>query len=252
MASFVQLYETSFSTVDANGNLSFQISGPQLTRTWLGSLTFIGLPGGTQIAVSVGAQAYGSMSAPGPGGLFELLHGISLVATASGLTPGVQASMVLAGADFPAAQAPPYFGPSLITATATAGSGGEVSNTPNELRFSYAGALVAGTSDTTDIPGGFVSCPPGSTTFITRLWGLILGGTSVNVTVRVNTAPAYSGPVDVPDLTGITITPTPGGFILPTALEVFDLDYIDIVLDTLTGTPTGLAAMVDVLVVPTP
>ena len=121
-----------------------------------------------------------------------------------------------------------------------------MSNSPDPLRFSYAGALVAGTSDTTDIPGGFVSCPIGSTAFLTRLWGLILGGTSVNVTVRVNSSPAYSGPVDVPGLTNITITPTPGGFVLPSSLQVYDLDYVDIVLDTLVGSPAGLAALSDV------
>ena len=73
-------------------------------------------------------------------------------------------------------------------------------------------------------------------------------GTSVDVTVRVNSAPSYSGAVDVADLTGITITNSPGGFILPTALQVFDLDYVDIVLSDLVGTPAGLAALVDVLV----
>lgn len=123
--------------------------------------------------------------------------------------------------------------------------GSGVGNSADPIRFSYAGDLVAGTSDDTDIPGAFISCPNGSTCFITRLWGLILGGTSVNVTVRVNSAPAYAGPVDIPDLTNITITPTPGGFILPTAQQVFDLDYVDIVLSDLTDTPAGLACMVD-------
>ena len=251
MASFVQLYETAFATVDVNGDLSFKISGPRITRTWLGSLTFVGLPGGTLLSVSVGAQAYGQMSAPGPGGLFELLHGISLIATATGLTPGLQATMVLAGADFPADQAPPYFGPSLITATASAGgTPANMPNTPDPLRFSYAGALVAGTTPATDIPGGFISCPPGSEVFLTRLWGQILGGNSVDVTVRVNSYPAYGGPVAVVGFNPITVTATPGGFVLPVAYQVFDLDYVDIVLSNLVAAPIGLACMVDELVVP--
>lgn len=126
--------------------------------------------------------------------------------------------------------------------------GGDIgtSNTPDPLRFSYAGDLDA----SLPIPGGYISCPPGSTVFLTRLWAEILAGTSVDVTVRVNSAPAYSGPVDVAGLTAITITPTPGGFVLPTPLEVFDLDYVDIVLGSLVGTPAGLAAMVDELLVP--
>jgi hypothetical protein len=129
------------------------------------------------------------------------------------------------------------------------GSGG-MSNTPNPIRFSYAGDLVAGTSDDTDIPGAFVDVEPGSTGYITRLWGLILGGTSVNVTVRVNSAPAYAGPVAIPDLTNITITPTPGGFVLPTPQQVYDLDYVDIVLSDLVDTPAGLGCFVGEISVP--
>lgn len=124
------------------------------------------------------------------------------------------------------------------------------SNSPDPLRFSYAGDLVAGTSDDTDIPGGFISCPPGSTSFLTRLWGVIKGGTSVDVTVTVNSAPSYSGAVPVAGFDPVTITTTPGGFILPTPLQVFDLDLVEIVLSNLIGTPAGLASMVDELIVP--
>jgi hypothetical protein len=135
-----------------------------------------------------------------------------------------------------------------VDATVYTPSGGDIgmANTPNPLRFTYAGTLDA----SVPIPGGAVSCPNGSTTFLTRLWAWILAGTSVDVTVRVNSAPAYSGPVDVPDLTNITVTSTPGGFVLPTSLQVFDLDIVDIVVSSLSGAPAGLGALVDVAVVP--
>jgi hypothetical protein len=126
------------------------------------------------------------------------------------------------------------------------GGGVGSANSPDPLRFSYAGDLDASLA----IPGGAVSCPPGATAFITRLWAWILAGTSVDVTVRVNSYPAYSGPVDVSGLTAITITTTPDGFVLPTPLQVFDLDIVDIVLSSLVGTPAGLGAMADTLIVP--
>jgi hypothetical protein len=240
---FVQLYQTSFATVDANGDVSFEIVGPQVTRTWLGSLTFVGLPGGTLISVSVGAQAYGQMSAPGPGGLFELLHGISLVATATGLTPGLQVSMILAGADFPAAQAPPYFGPSLITATATAGSGGfGMANTNTPHNFSVKGALVVPASASDDIPGFQVSTPVGAASFLTRVSGFILSGTSYTFTVFVNGTPVTAW-------TGLEFTTTPSGLALLTPLAVADLDYVNITATAVDGSPIGLVCLVDEVVV---
>jgi hypothetical protein len=243
VASFVQLYETSSGTVDANGNLTFTISGPRITRTWLGSLTFVGLPGGTLINVSVGAQAYGQMSAPGPGGLFELLHGISLVATTSGLTPGLQATMVLAGADFPANQAPPYFGPSLITATATAGGGStKMANTNTPHNFSVKGPLVVPASTSDDIPGFQVSTPVGAASLLTRVSGFIIAGTSYTFTVFVNGAP-------VADWTGLVFTPTASGLSLLTPLAVNDLDYVYITATAVSGSPIGLVCLVDEVVV---
>lgn len=240
---FVQLYQTSFATVDANGDLKFTINGPQLTRTWLGSVTFVGLPGGTQVLISVGAQAYGAMSAPGPGGLFELLHGISLVATTSGLTPGLQASLVFAGADFPANQAPPYFGPSLITATASAGGGStKMANTNTPHNFSVKGPLVVPASSSDDIPGFQVSTPVGAASFLTRVSGFILDGTSYTFTVFVNGAP-------VADWTGLVFTTTPSGLSLLTPLAVNDLDYVNITATAVSGSPIGLVCLVDEVVV---
>jgi hypothetical protein len=169
---------------------------------------------------------------------FHLLTGVDTAVTI-GLPPG--GTMYWWGADF-----------ADVDVEAYNSSGGDIgmANSPDPLRFSYAGDLVAGTSASTDIPGGYVSCPAGSTAFLTRLWGKILGGTSVDVTVRVNSYPAYAGPVDVPGLDPITITTTDGGFVLPSPLQVFDLDYVDIVLSSLVATPAGLAALVDVIAVP--
>lgn len=125
-----------------------------------------------------------------------------------------------------------------------------MANTPSPHDFSYAGDLVAGTTADTDIPGFFVSTPPGSQSYLTRLWGKILGGTSVNVVVRVNPYPGYGGAVPVTGWNPITITATPGGFVLPSPLPVNDLDYVDIVLSSLVATPAGLACLVDELCVP--
>ena len=84
-------------------------------------------------------------------------------------------------------------------------------NTPHN--FSYLGNLTA--SATTPVPGFFVSTPPGSQSFLSRLWGQILGGTSVAVQVRRNAYPAYSGAVPITGWNTVTITTTPGGFVLP-------------------------------------
>ena len=120
-----------------------------------------------------------------------------------------------------------------------------MANTKTPHNFSYDAALVAGS-----FPGFFVSVAPGSQAFLTRLWGQILAGASVDVTVRVNSYPAYSGPVDVAGFDPITLTATPGGFVLPTDLEVFDLDYVDLDLSNLVGSPGEMAVQVDELDVP--
>lgn len=149
MTSFVQLYATQIANADASGNVTITINGPRLNRTWLGSLTLLGAPQGTGFTVSVGAQKYGTLYSPGPGGLFELMTGQNLVATASGLTVGTQVTALLAGADYPKDQAPPYFGPVLVTAVS---SGGPTNVLPlalyDELSIDWAW------SGTTVLPSG--------------------------------------------------------------------------------------------------
>jgi hypothetical protein len=126
------------------------------------------------------------------------------------------------------------------------GGGVGSANTPDPLRFSYAGVL----DDTIPIPGGAISCPPGSECFLTRLWAFILAGTSVDVTVYVNSYPAYAGPVAVSGFDPITVTTTPGGFVLPTPLQVFDLDIVSIAISDLVDSPADLGCMVDELLTP--
>lgn len=128
----------------------------------------------------------------------------------------------------------------------TNGSSG-VPNTPTPHDFSYDAPLVAGS-----FPGFFVSTPAGSKSYLTRLWGTILAGTSVDVTVRVSTYlnPGYAAPVNVAGWDPITIDATPGGLVLPTQLEVFDLDYVDVDLSNLVAAPGEMALLVDELVVP--
>jgi hypothetical protein len=123
------------------------------------------------------------------------------------------------------------------------GGGAGMANISIPHNFSYLGTLAAGVSAATDIPGFFVDTPPGFQSYLARLWAKVLGGASVNVTARVNgTAVAGWNP--------ITVTTTAGGLVLPTALAVNDLDYVDIVLSSLTGTPLGLACQVTETQVP--
>jgi hypothetical protein len=151
--------------------------------------------------------------------------------------------MILAGADFPADQAPPYFGPSLITATASAGGSPAImANTNTPHNFSVKGALVVPGTPADDIPGFQVSTPVGAASFLTRVHGFILSGTSYTFTVFVNGAPVAAW-------TGLVFTTVASGLSLLTPLAVNDLDYVNITATNVTGSPIGLVCLVDEVVV---
>jgi len=114
----VQLYQTAFPVVAADGTVTLVIDGPRFNRTWQGTLSILGVPGGTPFAITVGAQAYGTLYAPGPGGPFQLLTGQRLVAQASGLTAGIIVEGILAGIDQPKEAATPWLGPTLVNSVA--------------------------------------------------------------------------------------------------------------------------------------
>lgn len=117
----VQLYETATGVVNAAGGVSLTFNGPKLGRTWQGTVSILGAPVAQAFTLSVGAQAFGIVYAPGPCGPYQMLHGqaISLVAT-SGLTVGSTITLILSGVDDPSEKATPYTGPTSATAAAVA------------------------------------------------------------------------------------------------------------------------------------
>ena len=121
--TFAPLYETSQATVDANGNVTLTIFGPRLDRVWMGTLTINGATSGVPFQVTVGAQPFGTVLAPGPGGPFQLFRGINLTLAASGtaMTQGTLITAVLAGTDFAKETAPPYIGPTSVTSVNSGG-----------------------------------------------------------------------------------------------------------------------------------
>lgn len=114
----IQLYQTAQATADSGGNASFKFPGPGLTRTWQGTVTILGATQGTPWTISIGAQAFGILYAPGPSGPYQLLHGQILTATTAGLTAGAQFTAILSGVDDPSQEATPYTGPTIVTSVA--------------------------------------------------------------------------------------------------------------------------------------
>lgn len=110
----VQLYETASSVANPLGNVILQFPGPGFGRTWQGTVSVLGSPQGTEWNVSIGAQAFGTINAPGPGGPYQLFAGQSITLSAAGLTAGSQYSAILSGGDYSKDDAPPYGGPTIV------------------------------------------------------------------------------------------------------------------------------------------
>jgi len=117
----VQLYETATGLVNSSGGVILTFNGPRLNRTWQGTVSILGAPVSQVFTLSVGAQAFGMVYAPGPCGPYQMLLGqpLSLVAT-SGLPVGTTVTAILSGVDDPSERATPYTGPTAVTAAAVA------------------------------------------------------------------------------------------------------------------------------------
>lgn len=166
----VQLYETASSIATLLGNVTLQFHGPGFGRTWQGTVSVLASPQGTEWTVSIGAQAFGVLNAPGPAGPYQLLTGQTITLTAAGLTAGVQYSAILSGGDYAKDEAPPYGGPTIVNAVV-----GTVTPASSALAFNVMayGAVGNGVADDT-VPiqaaitaalanslGGIVFFPPG-------------------------------------------------------------------------------------------
>jgi len=117
----VQLYQTLGATADSTGNCTMKINGPGFGRTWQGTVTILGSPQGTEWTISIGAQSFGQIYAPGPAGPYQLLTGQTLQLSASGLAVGTKCTAIFSGVDDPKEAATPYTGPTITTSVTLGG-----------------------------------------------------------------------------------------------------------------------------------
>lgn len=85
---------TALATTDGEGNTEFIFNGPNLSGTYVGTLTVPGAPASAVFTVTIDPVTEGTFYGTNPGGTVQLDTGQQMVVTASGLIPTTEYQMV--------------------------------------------------------------------------------------------------------------------------------------------------------------